>query len=202
MTVEETIKAIQASRRMAEEAGRRTYDTKSQKNEAAVMAAMMNDTSYQVATYGIGGYQGLYCPATSFRRVVSNAIASTTGMGRAEADSLLAKYEFNQQEAREMVSFSKEFMLSYLQTGRKLPLGGRSLSNISLKLKEVPSGFVSYPVKVGQDESGHAICESKEAFVGSYQTVKVYGPCPVWRKEEVNPQVKKGMVDGEEHYGV
>mgnify|MGYP007069868047 CR=1 FL=1 len=191
MTVEETIRGIQASRRMAEEAGHRTYDTKSQRNEVAVMAAMMNDTSYQVATYGMGGYQGLYCPAASFRRVVSNAISNATGMGRVEADALLAKHEFSQQDAREMVSFSKEFILSYLQTGRKLPLGGRDMSNIALKMKEVPAGFVNYPVKVGQDEAGRPICETKEAYVGSYQTVKVYGPCPVWRKEEVNPQNRK-----------
>lgn len=188
MTVEETIRAIQASRQMADEAGRRTYDTKSQKNETAVMTAMLNDTTYQVSTYGCNGYQGIYCPAASFRRVVSNALCLTTGMGRTEADALVAKHEFGQQDAREMINFSKEFVLTYLRTGRKLPLGGREMSNISLKLKQVPPGFVNYPVKVGEDQDGHAICETKEAYVGAYQTVKVYGPCPPWRKEETNPQ--------------
>ncbi len=188
MTVEETIKAIQASRRMADEAGKRTYDTKSQKNETAVMTAMMNDGTYQVSTYAGGGYQGIYCPAASFRRVVSNALSASTGMTRLEADSLLAKHEFTSQDAREMVNFSKEFVLSYLKTGRKLPLGGRDNSNISLKIKEVPAGFVTYPVKIGEDQHGHPICESKETFVGQYETIKVYGPCPSWKKEQTNPQ--------------
>ena len=188
MTVEETIKAIQASRRMADEAGKRTYDTKAQKNETAVMTAMMNDGTYQVSVYAGGGYQGIYCPASSFRRVVSNALSASTGMSRLEADSLLAKHEFTPQDAREMVSFSKEFVLSYLKTGRKLPLGGRDNSNVSLKLKNVPAGFVTYPVKIGEDQSGHPICESKEAFVGAYETIKVYGPCPSWKKEQTNPQ--------------
>ena len=149
---------------------------------------MMNDNTYQVATYAGGGYQGIYNPASSFRRVVSNAMSAVTGMSRMESDALLAKHEFSPQDAREMINFSKEFVLTYLRTGRKLPLGGRDMSNISLKLKDVPGGFVSYPVKVGEDSSGHAICESKEAYVGSYQTIKVYGPCPPWRKEETNPQ--------------
>ena len=188
MTVEETIKAIQASRRMADEAGKRTYDTKSVKNETAVMTAMMNDGTYQVSTYAGGGYQGIYCPAASFRRVVSNALSASTGMTRLEADSLLAKHEFTSQDAREMVNFSKEFVLSYLKTGRKLPLGGRDNSNISLKIKEVPAGFVTYPVKIGEDQHGHPICESKETFVGQYETIKVYGPCPSWKKEQTNPQ--------------
>ena len=188
MTVEETIKAIQASRRMADEAGKRTYDTKPQKHETAVMTAMMNDGTYQVSTYAGGGYQGIYCPAASFRRVVSNALSASTGMTRLEADSLLAKHEFTSQDAREMVNFSKEFVLSYLKTGRKLPLGGRDNSNISLKIKEVPAGFVTYPVKIGEDQHGHPICESKETFVGQYETIKVYGPCPSWKKEQTNPQ--------------
>ena len=187
MTVEETLREIQSSRKMADEAGRRTYDTKSQKNETAVMQAMMNDPTYQVATYAGGGYQGLYNPASSFRRVVSNTMTATTGMTRLEADTLLAKHEFTPQDAREMINFSKEFVLTYLQTGRKLPLGGREDSNVSLKLKEVPAGFVSYPVKIGEDAAGHAICESKEAYVGGYKTIKVYGPCPPWKKELVNP---------------
>ena len=188
MTVEEVIQEIQRSRRLAEEAGHRTYDTKSQKDETAVMSALMNDKTYQVATYSNGGYQGIYHPSASFRRIVSNTISTVTGMSRTEADTLLSQHEFSPQDAREMINFSKEFVLTYLQSGRKLPFGGRDMSNVSLKIKNIPGGFVSYPVKVGEDQAGHAICESKEVYVGPYQTVKVYGPCPVWRKEATNPQ--------------
>lgn len=184
MTVQQTIDGIKSSRKMADEAGKRTYDTKSQKNELAVMQAMMNDTSYQVDVYNNTGYQGIYNPAQSFRRMVSNSLASITGISRMESDNLVSKHEFGPQDAKEMINFSKEFVHTYLKTGRKLPLGGREMSNISLKLKDVSSGFVSYPVKVGEDSKGHAICEPKEAYVESYQTVKVYGPCPSWRKDE------------------
>jgi hypothetical protein len=185
MTVEQVIAQIQQSRRMADEAGKRTYDTKSQKNELAVMTAMLNDCSYQVGVYNNSGYQGLYCPAQSFRRLISNSMAAMTGMSRMETDGLVSKYEFGPNDSKEMINFSKEFIHTYLKTGRKLPLGGREASNISLMLKQVPGGTVSYPVKVGEDSQGHAICESKTAYVGAYETVKVYGPCPVWKKEEV-----------------
>ena len=187
VTVQETINQIKASRRMADEAGKRVYDTKSQKNELSIMTAMMNDPTYQVEVYSNGGYQGIYNPRQSVCSVVSNSMAAMTGMTRMETDTLISKYEFTPHDAKEMLSFSKEFIHTYLKTGRKLPLGGREMSNISLKLKDVPAGFVSYPVKVGEDSEGHAICESKDAYVGSYQTVKVYGPCPPWRKEVINP---------------
>lgn len=190
MTVAETISQIKASRQLADEAGKRVYDTKSQKNELSVMVAMMNDPSYQVDVYSAGGYQGIYCPAQSIRRVISNSMAAMTGMSRMETDGLVARHEFNNHDAKEMLSFTKEFVHTYLKTGRKLPLGGREMSNVSLKLKQVPAGFVSYPVKVGEDSEGHAICESKNAYVGSYETVKVYGPCPAWRKESIDPNGK------------
>lgn len=190
MTVEQVIDQIQRSRKLADEAGKRTYDTKSQKNEVAVMTAMLNDSSYQVGVYNNSGYQGLYCPAQSFRRIISDSMSRMTGMSRMETDGLVAKYEFTPNDSREMINFSKEFIHTYLRTGRKLPLGGRESSNISLMLKQVPGGTVSYPVKVGEDSQGHAICESKTAYVGSYETVKVYGPYPSWRKDEVKNGIK------------
>jgi hypothetical protein len=184
LTVEQIISEIQKSRQAPDD--RRIYDTKSQKDEVAVMMGMMNDTSYKIDVYAGSSYQGIYCPAQSFRRMISNTISDMTGMTRLESENLVNSYEFKKPEAQEMVNFSKEYINTYLKTGRKLPLGGREKSNVSLKAKTVPAGFVQFPVKVGEDKEGHAICESKEAYVGEYETIKVYGPCPVWRKEEVN----------------
>ena len=108
-SVEQVISQIQQSRRMADEAGKRTYDTKSQKDEMAVMTAMLNDCTYQVGVYDNSGYQGLYCPAQSFRSIISNSMANMTGMSRIETDGLVAKYEFTQTDSKEMIKFSKEF---------------------------------------------------------------------------------------------
>ena len=37
-----------------------------------------------------------------------------------------------------MINISKQFIHTYLETGRKLPLGGREKSNISLVNKTIP----------------------------------------------------------------
>lgn len=162
------------------------YATTSQKQEVSVCNAMMNDTTYEVPVYSGSGYQGIYNPAQSFRRAISSSISHITGMPRIETDRLVKNYEFTQAEATEILNFSKEFINTYLQTGRKLPLGGREKSNVSLKLKQIEAGFVSYPIKVGEDAEGKPICETKKTYVGEYETVKVYGPWPQWCKDVVN----------------
>ena len=165
---------------------KKSYDTKSCKDEIAIAQAMMNDTNYNVDVYSGSTFQGVYNPAQSIRRVISSSISNITGMSRIETDNLVKNYEFTQNEAKEVLDFSKEFINTYLQTGRKLPLGGREHSNVSLKLKQVEPGFISYPVKVGEDNKGNPICESKQTYVGGYETIKVYGPWPQWAKEQSN----------------
>lgn len=163
----------------------RKYSTPSQKQEVEICNAMMNDTTYEVPIYAGAGYQGIYNPAQSIRRAISSSISHMTGKSRLETDQMVKGYSFTSEEATEILNFSKEFINTYLQTGKKLPLGGRSKSNITLKLKQIEPGFVTYPVKVGNDENGKSICETKEAYVGGYETVKVYGPWPQWCKDEL-----------------
>ena len=45
-------------------------------------------------------------------------------MSKTETDGLMDNYEFKNQEANAMIGLSKEFINTYLNTGRKLPLGG------------------------------------------------------------------------------
>lgn len=180
MTVEEALADIRARRANS------TYKTKSQKDEVEVCRAMMNDKGYQVTMYAGDGAVGVYNPARSFRGMISNVMSETTGISKIEADNLLDKHEFSSSQAKEMVNFSKEFFNTYLfKSGRKLSLGGRENSDVDLEAKTIPAGFVKYPVKVGEDSEGHAICESREAYVGEYDTLKVYGPFPMWRKNKI-----------------
>lgn len=168
----------------------RKYCTTSQKNEVSVCNLMMNDIQYEVPIYSGSGYQGVYNPAQSFRRAISSAMSNMTGIPRIETDRMVREYEFTPAEATEVLNFSKEFINTYLQTGRKLPLGGREKSNVSLKLKQINSGFVTYPVKIGEDDTGKPICETKETYVGGYETIKVYGPWPQWCKDNVRNRRK------------
>lgn len=179
-TVKELIQEINESREKARQDGITTYDTKSKKDELNIMKAMLNDTSYSVGIYGPGGLKGEYCPALEIRNTLSNIIQNVTGIGKTEADLSIKNYEFESTDARGLIDFSKEFINTYLQTGRKLPLGGREKSNVSLIKKTIPSQTMLYPAKVKKDPNDSTPYESKEVFVEEYDTIRVYGSCPEW----------------------
>ena len=186
ITVAEVIKQIQENRKPdPENPDKRVYDTKSQKDEVVVMNALMNDTSYQVNIYGNEGYQGTYNPAVSFRSMVSNVISDAAGISKIESDNIVKKYEFTNSQAKDMIDFSKEFINTYLsKTGRKMSLGGRENSNISLKSTTIAPKDVKYPVKVGEDSNGNGIFEAKTSHLPEYESISVYGPCPSWVKSK------------------
>ena len=160
------------------------YNTKSQKDEVLVMKTMLNDTSYKVNVYGPNGVEDTYCPSEEARNMMAGIISEATGMRQAESDIVMKNYEFRNSDAKSMVNLSKEFVNTYLNTGRKLPLGGRERSNVSLLKKVIPGGIVKYPVKVGEDKDGKAICEPKETYIGEYESIKVVAPCPSWIKNK------------------
>lgn len=184
-TVRELIREISASRN-PNDPNRTTYDTKSRKDELAVMKAMLNDKTYKVDIYGPDGIESTFCPSELMRSTISSILIGTTGISSNEADHLMSNYEFKNNEASGFIEFSKEYINTYLQTGRKMPLGGRENSNISLLRKTIPAGTVKYPVKIGEDSQGRNICESAETYVEQYDSVKVFAPCPEWVKRKSN----------------
>ena len=103
----------------------RTQASSKAKDEVRVMKAMLNEPEFKVDVYGKSGVEGQYCPYEESRIMVSNIIKNTTKVSQQEAMSLANSYEFGNQEATIMVGLSKEFINTYIETGRKLPLGGR-----------------------------------------------------------------------------
>jgi hypothetical protein len=181
-SVKDLINEINDSRQPSN--GGTTYETKSQKDELAVMKAMLNDKDYVVDVYGPNGVEGQYCPATAIRETLTSVVTNTTGISEIEAKGVIDNYEFKSSEAKGLIDLSKEFVNTYLQTGRKLPLGGREKSNVSMIRKVIPAGMVKYPVKVGEDSNGRSICQHEETYVDGYQSIRVYGPCPSWIKNK------------------
>lgn len=160
---------------------KKVYNTKSEKTEIEVMKTMMNDTTYSVDVYNNKGYVNTYNPGKNIRDMFSNVISNTCGISKLESDLLMKKYEFNNDDAKEMVNFSKEYINTYLfEVGKKMKLGGRKDNNICLKEKEVPAGFVKYPAKVGKSTDGKYIYEFKETYIPKYKTLNIEGTCPPW----------------------
>lgn len=154
----------------------------SQKDEVRVMKAMLNDREYKVGVYGKDGLESTYCPADDARQMMAGVLSSAAKIPQSEAEKLMENYEFKKSDATSMINISKEFTNTFVQTGRKLPLGGREKSNISLSIKEVEATTRSYPKKVGINADGSARYEKAETKVGAHQSIKVHASCPSWVK--------------------
>lgn len=152
----------------------------SQKDELRVMRTMINDRDYKVGVYGKEGKTGEYCPADDARALATSIVASTTKIPVGEAAKLAENHEFSKNEAALMIDISKEFVNTFLQTGRKLPLGGREKSNVSLAVKEVEATVRTYPKKVGVNNDGTSRFGKGEVSVNAHQSVRVFAPCPSW----------------------
>lgn len=156
--------------------------TASKKDELRVMKSLMNDTSYNVDVYGSKGKESSFNPSTELRNVISSVMSSAAKISIAESKSLMKDYDFKRSEAEGLLTFSKEFVNTYLHSGRKLTLGGREKSNVSIALKEVPSGNRTYPKCVGFDKKGKKIYITGTTYIPGYESIKVFAPSPEWVK--------------------
>lgn len=157
----------------------------SQTDENRVMRAMLNDREYQVGIYDKDGLQGTMCPAQEAREMISSVISSATKISGEEARKLADDHDFSKREAQNMVNISKEFVNTYLPTGRKLPLGGREMSNNALIIKEKQETIKVHDKIVGIDENtGERIIEKNaKTLIPAYNTIKVIQECPEWLKK-------------------
>ena len=159
----------------------RTQTSASSKDENRVMRAMLNDPTFKVDVWSKNGIEGQYCPYEESRTMIANIIKTTTHISSNEATELANKYEFGKQEAGIMIGIAKEFVNTYVETGRKLPLGGRETSNISIakKVKEAkPSIFTR---KVGVNEDGSDKYETVTGdIIPAHGSLKVYSSAPSW----------------------
>ena len=104
----------------------------SNKDEVRVMQAMLNDKEYEVGVYTNAGLKETYNPAKDFRGMLSGIVSSTTKISKDESESLVDSYDVTKSDASTMVNVSKEFVNTYIGTGRKLPFGGREKFNIAV----------------------------------------------------------------------
>lgn len=147
----------------------------SRKDEIAVMKAMLNDPTYQVGIYDKTGKIGDYSPYADSRKMLASVISSTTKISQQEAQELANAHELSKNEAASFVNISKEFANTYIQTGRKLPLGGRKTMSVFLELKHVEEREKVVP-------SAQKDKEKKTTIVPAHDAIKAKCPCPEWIK--------------------
>lgn len=159
----------------------RTQTSANTKDENRVMRAMLNDPTFKVDIWGRNGIEGQYCPYEEARTLVANILKDTAKISTTEANDLASHYEFGKQESNIMIGISKEFLNTYIETGRKLPLGGREASNISIAKKVKESRSNSFPRKIGVNEDGTDKYETvTEGDIPTHGSLKVYSSAPSW----------------------
>lgn len=156
----------------------RTQHSASRKDEVKVMQAMMNDKSFKVSVYDKPSEVAYYCPAEDLREALANQIHNTTKISLLEAHNLADSYEFTKSDATTQVSVSKEFINTYMYTGRKLPLGCRKTSNVSLIQKQIEECDRTYPKKTGVNDDGTDRYERAVTHVPAHDSIKVISSCP------------------------
>lgn len=150
----------------------------SRKDEVSVMKAMLNDPTYQVGIYDKTGKTGDYSPYADSRKMLASVISATTKISAQEAQELANTHELTKNDATTFVNVSKEFINTYAQTGRKLPLGGRKTMSVFLELKHVEEREKVVPSAL----KGGASAEKKMTTVPAHDALKAKCPCPEWIK--------------------
>lgn len=172
-TVSEIIAEIQTTR---------TQQSASGKDEVAVMRGMLNDIGYVVDTYNQQGKVGTYCPSEDARAMLANQIHKAAKVPAQESEQLAAGYEFTRSDAETHVRVAKEFVNTYMNTGRKLPLGCRENSDVSLLQKNIIACERTYPKKVGVNEDGTDRYEKATTKVPAHSSIRVISTCPAHKK--------------------
>lgn len=152
----------------------------SQKDEVKIMRAMLNDKEYVVDVYDKTGVIGQVCPANDAREMAASIISGATRIPYEEAKSLADNYEFKRNEAASMVEISKEFVNTYLDTGRKISLGGRVDKDISIYQDSLESKEKTYPKRIGEDENGKPKYERPITVIPAHKSAKTESGCPEW----------------------
>lgn len=162
--------------------GNLSQTSSSRKDERRVMQTMLSDPSYEVTVYGRDGAEGTYNPALDFRAMCASVISNAAKVPAAEAAQLMDGYIVRKSEAESMINISKEFVNTFMKTGRKLPLGAREKSDVSLSLKKVEATTRMYPQKIGVNDDGSDRYSKTPTTIPAHESVRVHAPCPSWVK--------------------
>ena len=176
MTVHEIIQQI---------AETRTQTSANARDEIRVAAAMMNDSTFRVDVYGKEGVVGTFSPYEAMHSFAASVVKNTAKVTESEAERIVDGYQFSKDEAAQVVGFAKEFINTYLETGRKLPLGCREKSNCSLSQIVKEARENSFPVPNGVDANGEKVYTTATGITPEYTTIKVSGSCPAHLKASV-----------------
>lgn len=110
----------------------------SKSDEISVMQSMLNDKKFEVALYDrTRGYLGTRSPRETALSMINDALCGVTGMSQKEATELSRDYIFSKRDAARQVSLAKDFIGTYIQSGRKVIVMSDPRGEASINLRYV-----------------------------------------------------------------
>ena len=122
-------------------------------DEVKVMKSMLNDKNYKIEIFDKNeGYIGDKCPAEEATQFISNVIQVATGLDSKDSRHLADNYEFTKKDAIFMVNNAKDFIETYMKTGRKINIIQNDTCEASIYAKNISAGTKNIPSKPGSPE--------------------------------------------------
>lgn len=138
-------------------------------DEVAVAQTLLNDPDFQVGIYdknkGLIGTRNVHEEAVKF---VANISAEITGLDKKTAEDLASQYTFTKKDANFIINTSRDFVQTYLKTGRKFNLVQSEDAEANIFLKATPAKEKLIPTREG----------TKLVKTGAYQKVACKSGCP------------------------
>ena len=148
------------------------------KDELNFMRTMLNDKEYEVDVYNNNGVVGTLNPSKAARETLAIGMSAATKIPMAEAEALADQHTFGKKEAQNYIDISKQYILGYGETGRKIKLGTRADSDVSICMEAKEAGKTKVPNRVDGKVVG-----TKEIDVPAYNKYKMSSPCPKYLKK-------------------
>ena len=141
-------------------------------DEVRVMKEMLNDPNFTVSIYDRAeGYIGQRCPHEEAVGFVKNIIQASTCLDSNDSKHLADKYEFTKRDATFLLTNMKDFMSTYLNTGRKINIVQNEKTEANLFAREVKPITKTIPASEGSKET-------KQITTQAYTKVISNSKCP------------------------
>jgi hypothetical protein len=145
-------------------------------DQLRVQQMLLNDPDYEISIYdknkGRIGSRNVHTEAVNFISDISSAI---TGVDKKEAFECASKYKFTKKDANFFYNMNRDFMQTYLQTGRKINIVQTENSEASIFYRPVASREKIVP---GRNGNGN-----RSTVVSAFQKVVVRSRAPKYMKK-------------------
>ena len=151
-------------------------------DEIKVMRTMLNDPDYSISIYDkTKGLVGTRCPREEAVAFIASVSSSITGLDSNSAKEIAKDYEFTKKDAIFLIENSKDFIGTYLETGRKLPIVQNETSQAALIMKHVESKDKKVS-SILMGNSNNSKVESGTVTIPAFDKIVCKSNCPKYLK--------------------